>query len=891
MALNKQFIHFQTKSAFNKQKENISDTSIAFIKETGEIYTHDKLYGSISIASSTANGLMPKEHYSIIDKESNNQFVTELSNNVSTTADKVYIQYKSRYFGDDLKHDNICNILSATSTNAGVMSATDKRKLDSLSNYTLPTANSSTLGGIKIGSGLNIDSNGTVSVDNKLYILVNSLESVTTPDANKIYLVLNSSSTSETNSFTEYVWITSDTGGKWEKLGEASATVDLANYYTKTEIDNKLSPINESITNLDTNKVDKVEGKGLSTHDFNDSYKSYLDVLGNRSFGNSISYTSSDNEPDILKINLRGITGIANDTKTLSSITIPLATTSKCGLMSMKDKYIVNNALIEVPKAAPQVTGGVAAKIGDLNDMVNVNGPQPTVTYNYQRKLFMVEVDRNSFNEAFIPIPVPDVATTAKNGLLSKEDKVKLDSIETGANKYVLPEAGNNTLGGIKAPIRNAYMAVDTINNKYINEKAVYGSFSYHTGMEQVLPTYYQVLEATTEKYGLMSPEDKVKLDNINVSDFAVDLTPYAKTADVTSAIDAAKTELTGDIATAKSQAISEAKSETATAAEQLYSSKTSWANGGTITSEVYYKILKGTQDNFTLPFDLNGFVSGITANGNAQCYSGVMFAVSYANKPGNPKQRSDTLYLPFAAVNAEKGVVAFEDLQFRYADLQNDEVDVRYKVTPVSNSQIRLDLVAENAGGGSEKPWLEVNVNIDDLSNALYEANGKYEIHNIAPEITDFSQHCGVKITDKSGSLYYFPFMYHMDDRSDAWCSNFQAADKTWRVTLGSGVSSSIIFDDITPAKKTDVETALSGKVDNATFEAHKDTYETFKTNTEVALNSKADIANTYNKAEVDAKLTRMVKIQKLTQEEYDALETKDENVLYAIIEPATEG
>lgn len=401
MALNKQFIHFQTKSAFNEQKENISDTSIAFIKETGEIYTHDKLYGSISVASSTANGLMPKEHYSIIDKESNNQFVTELSNNVSTTADKVYIQYKSRYFGNNLKYAKMCNILSATSTNAGVMSAADKVKLDSLSNYTLPTANSSTLGGIKIGSGLNIDSNGTVSVDNKLYILVNSLESVTTPDANKIYLVLNSSSTNETNSFTEYVWITSDTGGKWEKLGEASATVDL---------------------------------------------------------------------------------------------------------------------------------------------------------------------------------------------------------------------------------------------------------------------------------------------------------TPYAKTADVTSAIDAAKTELTSDIATAKSQAISEAKSETATAAQQLYRSKTSWANGGTITSETYYNILKGTQDSFTLPFDLNGFISGITANGNAQRYSGVMFAVSYANTPGQPKQRSDTLYLPFAAVNAEKGVVAFEDLQFHYTDLASTDVDVRYKVTPVPGSQIKLEKVEESA-------------------------------------------------------------------------------------------------------------------------------------------------------------------------------------------------
>lgn len=250
---------------------------------------------------------------------------------------------------------------------SGLMSSADKVKLDSLSNYTLPIADSSTLGGIKIGSGLNIDSNGTVSVDNKLYILVNSLESVSTPDANKIYLVLNSSSTSETNSFTEYVWITSDTGSKWEKLGEASATVDLADYYTKTEINNKLSPINNSITELGSNKVDK-----------------------------------------------------------------------------------------------------------------------------------------------------QDIATTAKNGLLSKEDKIKLDSIETGANKYVLPEAGYNVLGGIKAEFSGAAAEVSTINTKDINQKVVFSNFTYIRSRKKVLPTYCQVLEATTEKYGLMSPEDKVKLDSLS---------------------------------------------------------------------------------------------------------------------------------------------------------------------------------------------------------------------------------------------------------------------------------------------------------------------------------------------------------------------------------------
>lgn len=52
----------------------------------------------------------------------------------------------------------------ATSTLAGAMSADDKAKLDSLSNYTLPIASATALGGIKLGSGLSATKDGTVSV-------------------------------------------------------------------------------------------------------------------------------------------------------------------------------------------------------------------------------------------------------------------------------------------------------------------------------------------------------------------------------------------------------------------------------------------------------------------------------------------------------------------------------------------------------------------------------------------------------------------------------------------------------------------------------------------------------------------------------------------------------
>ena len=41
------------------------------------------------------------------------------------------------------------------------------------------------------------------------------------------------------------------------------------------------------------------------------------------------------------------------------------------------------------------------------------------------------------------------VASTSANGMMSKEDKAKLDTVANGANNYVLPTA-SSTLGGVK---------------------------------------------------------------------------------------------------------------------------------------------------------------------------------------------------------------------------------------------------------------------------------------------------------------------------------------------------------------------------------------------------------------------------------------------------------
>ena len=60
--------------------------------------------------------------------------------------------------------ENVIDLMKATTEFDGVMSAADKQKLDGLSNYTLPIASATALGGIKLGSGLSATSDGTVNI-------------------------------------------------------------------------------------------------------------------------------------------------------------------------------------------------------------------------------------------------------------------------------------------------------------------------------------------------------------------------------------------------------------------------------------------------------------------------------------------------------------------------------------------------------------------------------------------------------------------------------------------------------------------------------------------------------------------------------------------------------
>lgn len=96
----------------------------------------------------------------------------------------------------------------ATTSSNGFMSSSDKSKLDSLSNYTLPVA-STTLGGVKSGTDITVDLNGNVSVnDNSHNHTIDNITGLQTAlDSKASNTTLNALSTNIGSTNTDYVAI------------------------------------------------------------------------------------------------------------------------------------------------------------------------------------------------------------------------------------------------------------------------------------------------------------------------------------------------------------------------------------------------------------------------------------------------------------------------------------------------------------------------------------------------------------------------------------------------------------------------------------------------------------------------------------------------------------
>lgn len=103
--------------------------------------------------------------------------------------------------------------------------------------------------------------NTTISGLNFINCVV--VQTLPTADISTTTIYLVPKNPSQTNNlYDEYINLTGTSAG-WEKIGDTE--IDLSDYYNKTETDTLLS-----------GKVDKVNGKGLSTNDYTDAEKTKL---------------------------------------------------------------------------------------------------------------------------------------------------------------------------------------------------------------------------------------------------------------------------------------------------------------------------------------------------------------------------------------------------------------------------------------------------------------------------------------------------------------------------------------------------------------------------------------------------------------------------------------
>lgn len=105
-------------------------------------------------------------------------------------------------------------------------------------------------------------------------------------DVNKIYLIPNESSRAN-DVYDEYIYLITEQKTGWEFLGNKHVDVNLKDYYTKAEVDEAIEGVEGRTTSALALKVDKVEGKQLSTNDYTTGEKNKLQGIA----ANANNYT------------------------------------------------------------------------------------------------------------------------------------------------------------------------------------------------------------------------------------------------------------------------------------------------------------------------------------------------------------------------------------------------------------------------------------------------------------------------------------------------------------------------------------------------------------------------------------------------------------------------
>lgn len=191
----------------------------------------------------------------------------------------------------------------------------------------------------------------------KLYEIVLSLEDVTDPRPNIIYLVPQEQ-TGGTNQFIEYIWV----ANAWEELGPLPEEIDLSNYYTKEEVDSLLAgKANKSYVDGALSAATVTVSKAIGER--------FLDIQTGTNVSGGVDYilstsgVASDTDLRTVSANLQTVSATADSALTLAGSAKTIADNAT---------IIAENNLAKINELSGKVEQN-EANIGVLSEKVEQN--------------------------------------------------------------------------------------------------------------------------------------------------------------------------------------------------------------------------------------------------------------------------------------------------------------------------------------------------------------------------------------------------------------------------------------------------------------------------------------------------------------------------------------
>ena len=104
------------------------------------------------------------------------------------------------------------------------------------------------------------------------------------------------------------------------------------------------------------------------------------------------------------------------------------------------------------PDSSRKVNITVPTKVSELSNDSGYKTTDHNTTYSLSKSGSTIKLTGSDGSETSVTDSNTTYqnATTSTDGLMSSEDKTKLNGVATGANKYTLPTASSSTLGGVK---------------------------------------------------------------------------------------------------------------------------------------------------------------------------------------------------------------------------------------------------------------------------------------------------------------------------------------------------------------------------------------------------------------------------------------------------------